>query len=202
VRVRPINLERFNELRRRSASGPSPLNKLRSTDDIDVTDDVVVEVKVTSGRHQHATGQLVESATADLDAERAASVGGTSTPISKRRGMSANMPGRPRLRADISVIPVRTKPGSITKTSTSPPASVSATLSVRRRKPALDWRRRFGKTSSRPSSPPSRAAWRGLSTCRSIIDGHGRRLWASVVFQLALPAQSDIASHECTRCRF
>jgi len=35
----------------------------------DVIDDVLVEVKVTSGRHQYAAGQLVESARADLDAE-------------------------------------------------------------------------------------------------------------------------------------
>ncbi len=59
------------------------------------------------------------------------------------------MPGRPRLRADISVIPVRTKPGSIAKTSTPLPTSVSARHSVKQRRPALDWRRRFGKISSR-----------------------------------------------------
>jgi len=33
----------------------------------DVIDDVLV--KVTSGRHRHAAGQIVESARADLDAE-------------------------------------------------------------------------------------------------------------------------------------
>ena len=52
------------------------------------------------------------------------------------------------------------------------------------------------------ATPPSRGACPGLSICRSFIDGHGGRLWASpndplgAVFQFALPAQSDIASRE------
>ena len=55
---------RFGSLRRQSVDAkPSEIGRH------DVIDDVLVEVKVTSGRHQYAAGQLVESARADLDAE-------------------------------------------------------------------------------------------------------------------------------------
>src|SRR5262249_3155828 len=68
---------------------------------------------------------------------RAASVGGTSMPDWKSCGMLVRYFRPASLDSWYSVIAVRTRPGSIAKTSTPVPASESETHSVKRRRPAL-----------------------------------------------------------------